>query len=496
MIDSARPASAWARDTNLVPLADALKLYIARFGDGPVRAFQSPARVNLRGMHVDTHGGYLNLLAIPRYTVVVVGETGEDTCTVISSHDPNVEYSGPASVPPTTPSTGWRAYIEGVLDQVRRMNYVRPIGFNAAVASDIPMGGGLSSSSSLCTAMLKGVSALWGAEASREDQALAVQASEWHAGARIGLSDQSAMLIAQPDAFINIAIDPLAPSLDGTAIPWSDEVALVIAHSGTSRALSGSERVAYARNRFAYSAAMHLVRHAMERLEYPTPFIEDTHLFSDMTVPRFQPYGGEDAIVEILNTIPPSGTLSELVAMAGEGLMENYNSYFGDLPIADQPKEFSLRGPLIYGISESERARVLGDAFASRSWDEVGAILSAGHDGDRVTARDGSIHMRSARATSPLTHCSGNYGASTAILDLLVDIALDAGAYGATLTGAGMGGAIIALFPAERCDIGIERLLSAINSDVFQTRLDPNAQTTPAQVFRVRPVTAAGELCG
>ena len=43
-----------------------LQTFAERFGDCPVRLFRAPGRINLRGMHVDTHGGYLNLMTHQR----------------------------------------------------------------------------------------------------------------------------------------------------------------------------------------------------------------------------------------------------------------------------------------------------------------------------------------------------------------------------------------------------------------------------------------------
>ena len=47
---------------------ETLRCFLARFGDREVRLFRSPGRLNLRGMHVDTHGGFLNLTTCLLYT--------------------------------------------------------------------------------------------------------------------------------------------------------------------------------------------------------------------------------------------------------------------------------------------------------------------------------------------------------------------------------------------------------------------------------------------
>jgi len=78
----------------------------------------------------------------------------------------------------------------------------------------------------------------------------------------------------------------------------------------------------------------------------------------------------------------------------------------------------------------SENARVEAAAAALERGDveELGAILAAGH----ASLRD-------------------DYEVSTPELDLLVALALDAGAWAARMTGGGFGGSIVALAPTDRC---------------------------------------------
>ena len=78
----------------------------------------------------------------------------------------------------------------------------------------------------------------------------------------------------------------------------------------------------------------------------------------------------------------------------------------------------------------SENARVEAAAAALEGGDAgaLGAILAAGH----ASLRD-------------------DYEVSTPELDLLVALALDAGAWAARMTGGGFGGAVVALAPEERC---------------------------------------------
>jgi galactokinase len=78
--------------------------------------------------------------------------------------------------------------------------------------------------------------------------------------------------------------------------------------------------------------------------------------------------------------------------------------------------------------SENARVEAAADALQRGDVEALGAVLAAGH----ASLRD-------------------DYEVSTPELDLLVTLALDAGAWAARLTGGGFGGAIVALAPEERC---------------------------------------------
>ena len=65
----------------------ALRAFQERFGDLPVRLFRAPGRINLRGMHVDTHGGFLNLMTHQR-EVVLVAARSEGDASILANVNP------------------------------------------------------------------------------------------------------------------------------------------------------------------------------------------------------------------------------------------------------------------------------------------------------------------------------------------------------------------------------------------------------------------------
>jgi galactokinase len=77
-----------------------------------------------------------------------------------------------------------------------------------------------------------------------------------------------------------------------------------------------------------------------------------------------------------------------------------------------------------------------------------------------------------------------DYAVSTPELDLLVDLAMDAGAFGARLTGAGFGGCIVALVAEPDVTVFVERLTQRYRA----------ATSRPPTAFRVRAIAGAGPV--
>ena len=148
----------------------------------------------------------------------------------------------------------------------------------------------------------------------------------------------------------------------------------------------------------------------------------------------------------------------------------------------------SIRGPVLFGLAETLRAHRFFEALRSNDLERMGMLMRIGHDGDRVmdtagrpyTVPTDSAMIREwiARNRS-LEECPGAYGASTPALDRAVDTAIQAGAVGACLTGAGMGGAALALCRKTDADAIRESIARRLASDDFQRLRGHDAQPWP-----------------
>ncbi len=224
----------------------------------------------------------------------------------------------------------------------------------------------------------------------------------------------------------------------------SDAVRVLVINSFTARSISGKQLVDYTRNRFAYSMAMEIARQEAIRAGIPAARASRLETLADFSPLRLSDLGGAHFLYTLLRHIPEEMTISDLRdRYVLHDLDAVYDRYFGSVANSLLPDTFNIRGPLLFGIAESERARIFCDCLEAEDWTACGKLMSVGHDGDRRTALGGGNYRydvgdaslgRLSAGNIPVEYCPGAYGASTPALDALVDTALLAGAFGALLT--------------------------------------------------------------
>lgn len=509
-------------------IAKVLETHFQRFGDGPVRVFRSPGRINLRGMHVDTHGGYLNLMTHQREAVVVARPSDSDTC-IWNNIDPQFEETsfsikekaalGDLSRPWLEYITSkdvagsvsgrrgcWDNYLIGAVLSLQHRFPGKPLaGLHATVGSDIPRGAALSSSHALCVAALLAGAGWNGIELTPVQGILAARDAEWYTGARSGVSDQGAMFLGRRGQLVNIALFADDLEVDSARyLEWPEGLCVLVADSRTQRSLSGKQLIDYTRNRFAYSMAMEILRQEMRSMGRTDVAYFDR--FSRMTP---EALGGDAAVFTLLKRIPQEIGIDEMRRRYDlPRLDEIYAQYFGGVAEAERPTTVALRGPLLFGLAESERAREFYGLLENpASHEQAGELMTLGHLGDRVARATGEPLLRHqlwddwmldslVESGTPFSHCWGDYCASSPVLDLLVDTAKDAGALGASLTGAGIAGSILALCRREVADKVAEALRACLQSDAYRKLAKKNAPLTEAEIREAVVINQATQGAG
>lgn len=497
----------------------ALDAFLARFGDAPVRLFRAPGRINLRGMHIDTHGGHLNMLTHQRETALVAAAKPAPGFVFVNADPthPEVRFSsGDLPEPPRSgeawaawlarnpapAAPGWESYPRGAVLRCARFGPIE--GCQAAIASDLPAGAALSSSAALCVALVDALAAAAARQPGAAERIMAARDAEWYAGSRCGLSDQAAAVLGQSGALLHVAIGADSPAVEGAQWrPFPEDLRVLVVHSHTRRSISGAQRIAFARNRFAYALAIPILRRASAAAKHPRADALDT-------LPDFAPADPAEAriLYDALIGIPESCDLDALRRLCPEADIEALSeTWFGARTPPEALGPIRLRGPLLYGIAEAERARRFPEALGPEEHARLGAWMRIGHDGDRVRAHGGGVFasdcgaaaLECARdAGTPVDLLPGAYGASAPALDLLVDAALDGGALGACLTGAGMAGVILALCtPAAEArvrDSLAARLQSPMFSEAAGLEGPLDARAAADSIVANRAPAGAGEF--
>jgi len=190
----------------------ARELFAALTDRDPDGVWSAPGRVNLIGEHTDYNEGFVLPFAIPHRTVAAVGLRDDSRIRVASTFaDETVEVEideldglFPTLTGATPGVPEWAAYPLGVAWALRlaaREGAFR--GVDIAIASDVPVGAGLSSSAAIEGATATALNDLWHTGLDRTALARVGRRAENEAvGAPTGIMDQMASMLGEPDAAI------------------------------------------------------------------------------------------------------------------------------------------------------------------------------------------------------------------------------------------------------------------------------------------------------
>ena len=207
-------------------------LFRARFNAEPALIASAPGRVNIIGEHTDYNGGQVLPIAIERRTYVAIRPHAQaDRSRVFSTAEPRAgEFDARSPVR----AGAWWDYMAGVCATLSS-DRVSPPQFDALVASDVPIGAGLSSSAALEVATGFVLTRLSGRELDKKDLALAGwRAENEFVGVNSGVMDQFASSLCEARQAIHVWCD----TLDTESVAM--EECLLIFDTGTTRSLRGS----------------------------------------------------------------------------------------------------------------------------------------------------------------------------------------------------------------------------------------------------------------
>jgi galactokinase len=173
------------------PASRATARFAERFGSPPAGVWVAPGRVNLIGEHTDYNDGYVLPFALPQVTAVAALISDRPGWTVRSEGFDEATF-GVGDLRPGAVGD-WAAYVAGVAWALR--GDAPPA--LMSIASDVPLGAGLSSSAAIECAVMAALCDLGGSSLSTWDRVKLVQRAENdYVGLPNGIMDQSASTLA------------------------------------------------------------------------------------------------------------------------------------------------------------------------------------------------------------------------------------------------------------------------------------------------------------
>ena len=208
-------------------------LFEARFKAPPELIASAPGRVNIIGEHTDYNGGQVLPIAIDRRTYVAIRSApGAAASRVASTSE---ERAGEFDAQSPKRAGAWWDYMAGVCAKIAT-DGVAVAQFDALVASDVPIGAGLSSSAALEVATGFALAGLARQSVDRKDLALVGwRAENEFVGVNSGVMDQFASALCERRRALHVWCD----TLDTESVPMQECV--LIFDTATTRSLRGSQ---------------------------------------------------------------------------------------------------------------------------------------------------------------------------------------------------------------------------------------------------------------
>ena len=211
-----------------------------RYGEPPTLRVRAPGRVNLIGEHTDYNDGFVLPLAIERAAWIALRARGDRRVMLRSVElegeaDIDLDTLDPAAPRGTDPA--WSEYVKGTAWALQQAGH-RLRGWEGVLASDVPIGAGLSSSAALELATARAFAAVSGLAWDPAAMARLGQRAEnaW-VGMNCGIMDQMISAVGREGHAVLIDCRDLAT----TPVPLPAGTAVVILDTGTRRGLVDSE---------------------------------------------------------------------------------------------------------------------------------------------------------------------------------------------------------------------------------------------------------------
>jgi galactokinase len=249
--------------------------FTERYGTAP-RLFSAPGRVNIIGEHTDYNDGFVLPMAINRRTFVAIAPR-EDRVVSVAAVVLNDATEFKIDECADLSAHQWAKYVAGVTWTLKKHGLALR-GADIMIDSDVPIGGGLSSSAALEVATGRALTTIADATIAPKELALAAQKAEHDfVGAKVGIMDQLTATLGREQHALLIDCRSLAIREISLA---NLNAAIVVCNTNVKHELASS----------AYNQRRAECEEAVEVLSQRLPGIR---ALRDVTIADFQKYEKE-----------------------------------------------------------------------------------------------------------------------------------------------------------------------------------------------------------
>jgi N-acetylgalactosamine kinase len=484
-------------------IVKALIRFKNRFGNTPCVISRAPGRINLMGRHIDHQGGDVNMIAIDRDIYCIMGERNDSKVVAhnLDAHrfperefdlremhvDAGLDWEKLLSTTrfekqASIDKGDWVQYVKAVFSRFKHgFPSVNLKGVNMVFEGDIPAGGGVSSSSALFVAVAEGAVKLNNIKITPERFVGFCGEGEWYVGTRGGSADHGAIKFSKKGLITQLEFFPFKKI---RSYPFPEGYTLAVCNSQQKAHKTRGVKDIFNQRVACYHAGLVLLRQNF-------PVLENARFLRDIS------YGGisSSEILKMIKSLPEkieaSRLLKKLDSSGVKKRIKSLSSNTGVLP---------LRSVVLFGICECARGKYAHELLQKSDARAFGRLMNISHDGDRKASRNKSgdyraleidysdkrINLLIKKAQDEdyrLADEPGSYSCSTPEIDLMVDAALGVpGVCGAQISGAGLGGCMMALVRKEDYRALEEEL---VKSYYEPSHLDPD-------MFAALPVAGSG----
>ena len=216
---------------------DIRKTFVNVYRTPPQSVAQAPGRVNVIGEHTDYNGGWVLPAPLPKFTLVAASPRPDREVHVSSANMAAPLATRHFHLNAMQATGAWSDYLQGMCQAFAQRDCALS-GMNLCVASDVPLGSGLSSSAALTIAFGRVVRELFAVEVSDTDLAHMAQQSEHDfVGAKVGIMDPMVISVGEMGHLLLLN----TATLDHKSLPWPERLDLAVAHCGVRHAHAAGE---------------------------------------------------------------------------------------------------------------------------------------------------------------------------------------------------------------------------------------------------------------